>query len=553
MRRRHPVLILGLICSVAAVLLAACGGEDAASERPATSTSVRKIGPPVQKCAPPNTGDIRATTVNGSTSDVDVTSFDGTVIRAHWFPLPGASAAQNAPTVLMGPGWGLAGDTDPKGIGILGAVSIGGLHNAGYNVLTWDPRGFGKSGGEAKVDNEDFEGRDTQRLISWVATQPQVALDAPGDPRMGMVGASYGGGIQFVTAAIDCRVDAIVPVIAWNSLSTSLYKGKVPKTGWATILTGVSALGRIDPHIPSAKKSGDATGTVSAEDAAWFRSRGPGSLVGDVQVPALIVQGTVDTLFTLAEGVTNYQIIQNNDVPVAMTWFCGGHGLCNARKGDPQRVSTNITNWLNRYVKQDPTAALVPGFDTVDQDGARHTAPAWPLTRGAPITATGSGTLQLVAEGGSAGPARSARPDDTVGRLSEQIMPGVATNAVNVRVASGDRDALVIGAPKLRLSYTGTVTDGVRPTAVFAQLVDDSNRTIVGQQITPIPLRLDGARHDTTVDLEMISFHVRPGTSLTLQLVATCTAYATPRLGGSVTFSGIDLQLPTVRGTTSPR
>ena len=34
-----------------------------------------------------------------------------------------------------------------------------------------------------------------------------------------MVGASYGGGIQLVTAAIDNRIDAIVPTIAWHALA----------------------------------------------------------------------------------------------------------------------------------------------------------------------------------------------------------------------------------------------------------------------------------------------------------------------------------------------
>ncbi len=42
---------------------------------------------------------------------------------------------------------------------------------------------------------------------------------SPGDPRIGMVGASYGGGIQLVAAATDPRIDAIVPTIAWNTLN----------------------------------------------------------------------------------------------------------------------------------------------------------------------------------------------------------------------------------------------------------------------------------------------------------------------------------------------
>ena len=60
----------------------------------------------------------------------------------------------------MGPGWSLSGDTDTQGAGVLGSIPIKALWSAGYNVLTWDPRGFGKSGGEAEVDSPAYEARD---------------------------------------------------------------------------------------------------------------------------------------------------------------------------------------------------------------------------------------------------------------------------------------------------------------------------------------------------------------------------------------------------------
>jgi hypothetical protein len=69
-------------------------------------------------------------------------------------------------------------------------------------------------------------------MISWVARQPEALLDKKGDPRVGMVGGSYGGGIQLVSAAIDHRIDAIVPDIAWHSLKTSLDKNDTAKSGW---------------------------------------------------------------------------------------------------------------------------------------------------------------------------------------------------------------------------------------------------------------------------------------------------------------------------------
>ena len=37
-------------------------------------------------------------------------------------------------------------------------------------------------------------------LVDWVAEQPESQLDRDGDPRLGMVGFSYGGAV--VTAAL---------------------------------------------------------------------------------------------------------------------------------------------------------------------------------------------------------------------------------------------------------------------------------------------------------------------------------------------------------------
>ena len=192
--------------------------------------------------------------------DTTVRSFDGTSLVVHFFPAAHLKHGARVPTVLVGPGWSAPGSTNENGATSTGggAVGIGPLRRAGYNVLTWDPRGFGGSGGTVEIDSPKFEGRDVSALIDYVARQPEAQLDGRRDPRVGMAGPSYGGGIQLVAAAIDHRIDAIVPDIAWNSLQTSLGKNDTVKSGWGLALYAASAAAgaRLDPEIVHERDAG---------------------------------------------------------------------------------------------------------------------------------------------------------------------------------------------------------------------------------------------------------------------------------------------------------
>lgn len=540
--RRAPWAAAAL--TVALVVLGACSSAHSTAEHTSSRPS----------CTRPAAAAPSASPVAGAPADRTITSFDGTRIRAHWFPLPTASRAKPVPTVLMGPGWSLPGDTDTRTAlpGVLGALSISTLQKAGYNVLTWDPRGFGKSGGKAEVDSADYEGRDVSVLLDWVAAQPTVRLDRAGDPRVGMVGASYGGGIQFITASSDCRVDVIVPTIAWHSLGTSLYKSGISKLGWSSLLIHVPTTKHLDPHIDRANASSEATGTISAADAAWFLARGPADRVARITAPTLIIQGTVDTLFSLDEGVSNYRILRDRGVPVSMLWYCSGHGPCLTDPGDPNRAGRAAMAWLAHYLDGNTKVATGPRFSFVDQNGTEYTADDYPLPTGTPLTAEGKGTLQLVAKGG-AGPATvpAGKKDLMIG-LAGSIIPGRATNAVDVPIDSGSKAVVILGAPQLQLTYRGTVAPGKRPTRVFAQLVDDRTGLVLGNQITPVPVTLDGKDHTVSVPLEIVAYTAKSGTKLILQIAATTVAYAPPRLGGSIDFSKVSISLPTAK-TLTPR
>jgi ABC-2 type transport system ATP-binding protein len=466
--------------------------------------------------------------------DAVVTSFDGTEIHVSFFPAAGLQPGQRAPTILQTHGWGGSRDTNPDSpsSNTTGNVGTGPLRQAGFNVLTWDSRGFGESGGTVEVDSKDFEGRDVQALLDWLAEQPEARLDKPGDPRVGMHGVSYAGGIELVSAGIDGRIDAIAPTIAWHSLLTSLYKEETVKGGWSTLLYAAGQTGRLDSHITSAFVSGASTGKLSPEDRAWFESRGPGdALVGRIRVPTLLLQGTADTLFTLDEAITNYGILRRNGVPVKMMWFCGGHGQCNTGTGPDGHFEAAVIAWLRRYVAgaKVPTG---PGFEWLADDAQWRSAASWPPPQGTPVSAAGSGTLVV-----SPADAASGTP----------IAAGIAANAVNVPIAA--RSTQVVGEPVLQLTYSGTGTSE----HVFAQITDDQRGLVVGNQVTPIPVTLDGATHTITRRLEGVAASMVAGGGYRLQLIGGSQVYGPVRGAGTITFSSAQVDLPTLGTAVSPR
>jgi ABC-2 type transport system ATP-binding protein len=475
--------------------------------------------------------------------DDSIASFDGTRIVLSFFPAQGLQPGQKAPTVLVGPGWGVPRDTDQNSqtVAAFGAIGLGPLRAAGYNVLTWDPRGFGQSGGTVEADSPDFEARDASALVSYVARQPEAQLDGSGDPRVGMAGASYGGGIQLVTAAIDPRVDAITPDIAWNSLVTSLYKAQSVKGGWSNLLFGLGIVsstvpglpagqtGNLDPHIVSAYQSGLATGQLSDEDVRWFASRGPGSLVGKIRAPTLLVQGTADTLFTLDEAIRNYSTLRKNRVATKMIWFCGGHGACFTSSGPSGFVESAVINWFARYLRRDRAVDTGRRFQWIADDGQVRTASDYPLPLKQLVTGTGSGTLAFTPDATGSGTAIAATP---------------GTNAVRVPIPAPAAGSQIVGAPTLTISYSGLANQ--TSVLLYAQVVDNARHVVVGNMVTPFRVVLDGGVHTATVPLEDIAASADPGSSYTLEIVPYTAVYGPQRAAGAVTMNRVDVSLPVV-------
>ena len=97
----------------------------------------------------------------------------------------------------------------------------------GYVVLTWSARGFGKSTGQIAMNAIDAEASDTRALISYLAKSRYVTQDKTDDPRVGIMGSSYGGANALMSASADPRIDAVIADITWNDLAQDLFPQSV--------------------------------------------------------------------------------------------------------------------------------------------------------------------------------------------------------------------------------------------------------------------------------------------------------------------------------------
>jgi ABC-2 type transport system ATP-binding protein len=477
-------------------------------------------------------------------------SFDGTLISLNWFPAStlgpnGVPAGDVAPTILNGPGLATAGQTDPYATYGINELTPGvqSLRNDGYNVVSWDPRGEFASGGILQLDSPAFEGRDVTSMINWIATQPTSDVNGPNDPKVGMVGGSYGGGIQLVSAGTDPRIDAIVPAIAWNSLNSSLYPDNAFKTAYSTLLLLdlVLAHARINNQIYLGVLTGDLLGIITNTAKAVLASSGPNFVVGNIQAPTLFIQGTVDVLFTLQQAIENAQSL-NPAVPTQMIWFCGGHGVCLTPDTTGTRNLDASLNWLDKYVKGEVVPAA-PNFQYTDQNGNWYASSDLPTAGSAffgtafnAVSGASGGTLGIVPIIGGSGPAPQASLPYSLGLASK------ANNAINVQVNTTGLEQTV-GAPTLSFDYQGLGTSRF----VYAQLVDNKTGLVVGNLVTPVPVTLDGRSHSVTVNLANIVYTVQDPTTdnLTLQITSSATAYENFTAFGAINISNIGLTLPT--------
>ena len=501
-----------------------------------------------------------------------------------------ASAAAPVPAILTTNGFGGSKD-DQAGLGAYGA-------SHGYEVLSYSGLGFGGSGCNIELDDPDWDGKAASQLITFLGQRPEVKKDHPGDPRVGMIGGSYGGGVQFSTASIDPRLDTIVPIITWNDLSYSLTPNNdsstftyassppgVPKIDWTELFFADGASAPLqhlsstpkptstcpgfDPRVCPANLTSGALSYPEASTIAFLRHASAANFMAKLRIPTMLMQGEADTLFNINDATANYRGIKANGVPVKLVLQSWGHSNSTPAPGefsdsDPPSSYEGqlILNWFDHYLKGTGVSTgpeveyfrdWVPYPATGTAAPAYGQAPSWPV--GSPQHLYLSGTNALVGTPSAvqAGAAPVINPpsgnpasySETSAVQTMQPFASIPPTDPPGEVATWSTPPLaadtdVVGTPTLDATITAAAPVGADPAAdpvLFAKLYDiapGGNVTLVQRLVSPIRIGAPGTVH---INLPGIVHRYAQGHQIQLALASTDAAYVSSRVANVVTIA----------------
>ncbi|NUO36608.1 MAG: alpha/beta fold hydrolase [Dermatophilaceae bacterium] len=525
-----------------------------------------------------------ADSVNPEVSSVQVGAEpDGTAVSLDVSIWP--QAAGRHPVVLLAHGFGGTKDSV--------AAQADELNARGYVVVTWSARGHGRSGGRIHLNDPAYEIADAKALLDLSAKRADVELDAPGDPRVGVMGASYGGALGLMLAGADRRVDGVVSAITWNDLADAFFPqsavtapsttaaGRRPvdspgpfKQVWATNFflsalrggggaagpPGATDCGRFDPTICRLFVQTSETGTPPPQLVSLLRAHSPKPTMNAVTAPTFLVQGIGDSLFGLDQADATASALAATGTPYAVRWSDGGHDAPSSHEAEEVEASYA---WLDHYVrdKAGRESALPTAAFTYGTRGARanapttlHTLPAYPglsgskvETRELPLSTTSGALLHppggqpasLIAVPGLAALGLS------VSTYQIAALPGESTALDSRPIAEA---ATVVGSPTMRFTVTSDSTD----VTLFASVwrVTGGSVTLTNPLVAPIRLAVTpGKPTPVTISLPPATYVMPAGTRWRVLLTSTESTFSNSRTPGRLLISGASaLTLPVAAG-----
>lgn len=439
-----------------------------------------------------------------------------------------ASGSHQVPAILTTNGFGGSKD-DQRSVAEL-------LARNDYEVLSYSGLGFGGSGCNIELDSPEWDGRAASQLVTLLASHAEVAKDSPGDPVIGTWGGSYGGGFQFALAAVDPRIDAMIPQITWNDLSYSLAPNNdsasftyaasppgAPKFEWSDLFFALGAAQPVlhqgtsgnpptgcpgfDRQVCVAQAETTATGYPTADVIALLRhASAEYELFENPKAhvpPMMLMQGQNDTLFNFADAVANYRGALRRGAPVKLVLKEGGHSGPAApgevNDSDPSKgyLDQLYLLWYAKFLKHQDvdTGPHVEFFrDWVSYDPNGSAQPAYASSRSWPVgpveslylsggSATGGGSLVMAARDVVAGsqtfvnpPAGQPSSYSETSALGQKLSPAdVPGEFASWSTAPLADDTDVVGIPQLTFTVTAPSASSVDPTTelvLFGKLYD---------------------------------------------------------------------------------
>lgn len=457
------------------------------------------------------------------------------------FKPAGARAGSPVPLLMHSHGWGGSRAQDP--------AAVQDYLDAGYGVLSFDQRGFGESGGQAYVENPKVEGHDVRKLVRLISTLRWVEQDGPGDPRMGAVGGSYGGGYQFLAAFEKLRttgepvLDALAPEITWNDLSRSLAPEGVVRTEWALALSaGAVPSNALPQSVYKALVEGVATGTwpdgsvPGTENLEkFFKRNGPRWHVRQgrkLDIPVLLGQGTTDGLFNLQEGIRNWRtaITKRARKGSIFVGYNGGHVL-------PQIFPRGVN------VTSDPCSEKLAG-GTFRALSIRFFDEK---LKGEDTGLRGWNRLHIATPDSTCTTVRSATPDKTVA-LRDVVSPTAAGVPIAYEIAPGG--TRIAGSAHLTAKLTATGTAAAPARAFYGLAVGTSplDAHLVQNNVMPINVTELAQGTPVRIELPAAAVDVPQGQSLYLMVSAISDTFVamSSRVPGIVLLEDTKVHLPVV-------
>jgi ABC-2 type transport system ATP-binding protein len=508
--------------------------EDATEHR--TRRRVLKMVVGVAALATAGSTNVSAQASDGdfTTTDYEIESFDGTELGTTLYE-PTSDGPH--PAMLMTHGYGLTRNISPF------VITRARLYaRNGYATLTYDSRGFGDSGGQVNVDGPK-EVKDAQTLITWLANRENVLTDSQNDPRIGMDGTSYGGGIQLNTAAAegrgdgvsesDDRLDAIVPRWAWNDLTYSLGPNGVIKRNWAAFLVllgtvtgslfGDDPIDYVQTQTPELYEillEGLTQNRLTEEAQAFFDARSPSQDVEGITAPTLLIQGWPDTLFTPLETVWTGEGL--DDAEFRYIFSNGGHST-ELLSSLPQQEYLNqqALEWIDTHLRGDGASDL-PGVTYYERQSGD-----WSTADDLPPADADSQTLSLAA---AAADEETFVFNSVLPTSTSQLFPVNADTSVtsvdfDFDVEEGGE---ILGVPQLTLTVEPLGPESRLFTKFYH--VHDGEATLINNQVTPV--KVEGEPKSTQeVEVEMVPFQrrVEPGDTLRFTVATTDLGFQSSR------------------------